>query len=757
MITLMTYFLLVSGAVAAAAIMGERALAALGLPTRGVWVAALLASVVVPVVPLQLDAPAAVSLIAESPASAEESVVAPRSDAGEAVALSSGRSVFDWPQWGEWASWSGWQSLVESRPGLVTHALDDVLVALWITASALVLLAHFAASFGLRRALARLPAACIDGTDVTVSTTLGPAVFGVRAPRIVVPSWLLDAPLRTQAVIVRHERSHVAARDTWWLNGAVLAVALVPWNPLMWWQLRRLRAAVELDCDARVTASGTAPTAYARVLLAVAERRVALSRPVQMLGAVGWTGRKSQLERRVARLLERPRSNRVGAVLCGTGAAMAFAAAFALQPPETPLDAAATQPSTTRPLERDVMTGLTFDGERVVLLVDVSQGVLDRTAEGIARRIAGSPEERRQAPEWRHLVETVESLLLRIPSGASFQLILFDEDARAALPGTDGQWLPATADSLRQAVDALRDSVVPDGRSDLAAAFAEVRALQPPPDLIHLVVDGLPTTGSGSGGGEPADERERMAQLDAALESGPAAAPINVILMPNEEDVVAAAAYWWLAHHTGGGLYAPVEGSMRGSVPGVPLDSEYLVFIVDTSGSMRMYAGDTVRRQIRATLDAHPSVRGFQVMNDTGAYLFEDRRGEWLPDTPDTRFAILDALGDWDGFSTSTPREGVVAAIEALHDPAKRTAFYVFGDDLAKDSLDDALESIEAANLDPETGTAKVRINAVALPVYLEVTDGELLSAANYAVLMRRLALKSGGAFVALTTLAAAP
>jgi hypothetical protein len=44
-------------------------------------------------------------------------------------------------------------------------------------------------------------------------------------------------------------------------------VSLTPWNAALWWNVRRLRAAVEIDCDARVLSAGASPTEYGVLLL----------------------------------------------------------------------------------------------------------------------------------------------------------------------------------------------------------------------------------------------------------------------------------------------------------------------------------------------------------------------------------------------------------------------------------------------------------------------------------------------------------
>lgn len=188
-------------------------------------------------------------------------------------------------------------------------------------------------------------------------------------------------------------------------------------------------------------------------------------------------------------------------------------------------------------------------------------------------------------------------------------------------------------------------------------------------------------------------------------------------------------------------------------VGGIPVDSEYIIFIIDTSGSMQRYAWDRVRRQISETLAVYPQVRGIQVMNDMGEYMFKSYRNEWIPDTPGRREAINDALSSWNAFSNSSPREGILAAIEAFYDPTKKISLYVYSDDFSSGSINAVVREVDRRNLVGADGTRRVRIHAVAFPVYYEVTNGELLSSARFAILMRELCQRNGGTFVALPSL----
>ncbi len=191
----------------------------------------------------------------------------------------------------------------------------------------------------------------------------------------------------------------------------------------------------------------------------------------------------------------------------------------------------------------------------------------------------------------------------------------------------------------------------------------------------------------------------------------------------------------------------PVEDYKIG---GIPVDSEYIIFIVDTSGSMRQYAWDRVQQQIRETLEVYPTVRGIQVLNDEGEYMFRSYRGEWIPDTPARREAIIDGMRNWNAFSNSSPREGILEAIETFYDPEKRVSLYVYSDDFAQGSINAVVREVDRYNRAGAENGRRMRIHAVAFPVYYEVTGGQLLTAGDFAILMRVLCQRNGGTFVAL-------
>jgi hypothetical protein len=162
-------------------------------------------------------------------------------------------------------------------------------------------------------------------------------VVGIVRPRIVIPQWLLHEEAPMQAIVIAHEQEHLRAQDIRVLGGALLTAVLLPWNLPLWWQLRRLRFAIEVDCDARVLRAGQSPPPYSAVLLSVATHRVPLRATATGLSESG-----SSLERRI-RIMHTPRRQRwrlAAAVLAFCSAASIGVAANVTTPPALQLSSA---------------------------------------------------------------------------------------------------------------------------------------------------------------------------------------------------------------------------------------------------------------------------------------------------------------------------------------------------------------------------------------------------------------------------------
>jgi TonB family protein len=180
------------------------------------------------------------------------------------------------------------------EPSPVLTALDTPLLVGWAAASCAVLVLLALSQQSLRRVAAAGTVRDLDGHCVCLTPGAGPAVVGgLRHATIVMPAWINDLEPRTRALAVRHEAEHLRAGDVRLLGLAVLAVAACPWNPFLWWQVRRLRDAVELDCDLRLVRAGVDVRAYGALLLEVA-RRASLTRM-----AIALAARPSLLSRRI--------------------------------------------------------------------------------------------------------------------------------------------------------------------------------------------------------------------------------------------------------------------------------------------------------------------------------------------------------------------------------------------------------------------------------------------------------------------------
>ena len=193
-------------------------------------------------------------------------------------------------------------------------------------------------------------------------------------------------------------------------------------------------------------------------------------------------------------------------------------------------------------------------------------------------------------------------------------------------------------------------------------------------------------------------------------------------------------------------LFADIEVQESSYIGGVPVDSEYIIFVIDTSGSMYNYAWGRMLEVIEETLDVYPEVKGIQVMNDMGDYMFSSFRNQWIPDTPARRVQILSTLRTWDPYSNSSPVEGVIEAIHSFYSPDKKISIYVLGDDFQQGgSIEQVLREIDRINVEDANGDRLVRIHGIGF------SDTGASRPDDYALLMRQMTQDNGGAFVALS------
>lgn len=223
------YAIVVGALLGAGALALERAFRTRGLPTRWIWAASVVASVAWPLGHLggeNRPGPVTPPPVVEPPAqsSAERPVVAiPMEPIEVEVAQESVLRLLDRPILVAWASATGGLGLFFLFLVLRTHRLRR----------------------GWREGR-------VGGQGVLLSEEWGPALVGFLRPEVVLPRWCRDLDERTLRLILDHELEHLRAGDLRLLLLVGTIPVLFPWHLPVWWQLARLRTAVEGDCDLRV-------------------------------------------------------------------------------------------------------------------------------------------------------------------------------------------------------------------------------------------------------------------------------------------------------------------------------------------------------------------------------------------------------------------------------------------------------------------------------------------------------------------------
>ena len=194
--------------------------------------------------------------------------------------------------------------------------------------------------------------------------------------------------------------------------------------------------------------------------------------------------------------------------------------------------------------------------------------------------------------------------------------------------------------------------------------------------------------------------------------------------------------------------YKPPEDDRN--IGGIPVDSEYVIFIIDTSGSMQNAAWPLVLQKVTETLEIYPRLKGIQVMSDMGTYMFTSYAGTWIPDTDARRRGIIEQLRSWAPFSNSSPVEGITKAISTYYRPGRKISLYVFGDEFSGRSIQRVLDTVDRINRADAKGERLVRIHGIGFPVQFANPPRYQDTGIKFAILMRELCARNGGTFVGL-------
>jgi len=200
-------------------------------------------------------------------------------------------------------------------------------------------------------------------------------------------------------------------------------------------------------------------------------------------------------------------------------------------------------------------------------------------------------------------------------------------------------------------------------------------------------------------------------------------------------------------------LVGPEFKQQNNLIGGIPVDSDYIIFVIDTSGSMQVAAWERVKKEMINILDIYPDVKGIQVLNDMGQYMFSAYRERWIPDSPKMREEIITTLGNWAPFSNSSPVEGINAAIQTFYKRDRKISIYTLGDDFQGRTIRNVVRAVDKLNRANLGADRLVRIHAIGLPMHFARGGAPSVTAIKFAALMRELSYNNEETFIGLNRL----
>jgi hypothetical protein len=165
--------------------------------------------------------------------------------------------------------------------------------------------------------------------------------------------------------------------------------------------------------------------------------------------------------------------------------------------------------------------------------------------------------EKQKSAKWQWSLRTLEWLLAQLPPSSRFQVYVFNEEAKAMLAGTEGEWLDASDSLALERVMTSTKTFVPSAGTNLSKAIDTLSEFDSKPDNLFILTDGLPSLGGAPSKKFNVTGRQRRQHFEVAIAKLPRGIPVNTILFPMEGDPEAAALFWQLALDTKGAFIAP--------------------------------------------------------------------------------------------------------------------------------------------------------------------------------------------------------
>jgi TonB family protein len=335
MTLVMAYVVLIAAGISATALVAEAVVRGRGGATRWIWVASLFIVLVATL--YAMIAPLAPKVYREP------AIMAGAVTEGPAVA--------------------GVTTITSTPPAARILGVGDAALPLaWMLASTVLLLALGAGRRRYRRERATARPMRLGGHEVLLTQDIGPAVAGVRRPVVFIPRWVLALDESSQQLLLSHEIEHVRHRDTWLLLLAAVSGAVMPWNPAVWWMVRRLRLAVEQDCDARVLSRHPDVRRYADLLLTAASRHSLTTR----LLAAHFGEHTTDLLRRIEAMttIRRISWSKAGSALVVSAVLVALACETPRPEPVAPLPSAGGEPAALEGVYEEIVKPVVLSGSR---------------------------------------------------------------------------------------------------------------------------------------------------------------------------------------------------------------------------------------------------------------------------------------------------------------------------------------------------------------------------------------------------------
>lgn len=160
----------------------------------------------------------------------------------------------------------------------------NILAVIWVIGVVVLLAYALISCIKLKKSVA----ASIEAKDnvMRCDEVRSPFIFGIIRPVIYVPSAMDE---ETMALVVRHEKAHLARRDHWWKLLGYLLLTVYWFHPLVWVGYILFCRDMEMACDERVIHSmdNVGRAAYSQALLDCSSSKRTVSVCPLAFGEVG--------------------------------------------------------------------------------------------------------------------------------------------------------------------------------------------------------------------------------------------------------------------------------------------------------------------------------------------------------------------------------------------------------------------------------------------------------------------------------------